>query len=150
MVKKIKENTNMIAAYSGLVVCIIIFSVLAPEIWSVEKLSSLMADVIVIALMSVGAVFVYSLNTIDISIGGQVGLYATLMVLLGNQTGSLIPGIIVSALIAIGIGAVNGATGELLQINPIVSSLVFMMVLNGLRTLIYTRLGTSVASHSFF
>ncbi|MCD8216841.1 MAG: hypothetical protein LUD01_02150, partial [Clostridiales bacterium] len=148
MTKKIKGNLGNLAAYGGLAVCIIIFSILAPEIWTVTKLSSLMADVIVIALMSVGAVFVYSLNTIDISIGGQVGLYATLMVLLGNLTGSLVPGIALSVVIAIGIGAVNGATGELLKINPIVSSLVFMMVLNGLRTLIYTKLGSRSISLS--
>lgn len=137
----IKAHASSLAAYGGLVVCIIIFSIFAPQIWSATKLSTLMSDVIVIALMSVGAVFVYSLGSMDISIGGQVGLYATLMVFFGNLTGSLWVGLLLSVVIAIFIGLVNGATGELLHIHPVISSLVFMMVLNGIRTIIYNKVG---------
>ena len=94
----IKHHVTDLAAYGGLIVCLIIFSVLPPmfgeNLWSAEKLSTLMANVIVTALMSVGAVFVYSMGHMDISIGGQVRIYATLMVLLGNMTGSLVWGII--------------------------------------------------------
>lgn len=134
------------AAYGGLVLCILIFSIVPPffgqSIWTGARLSTLMSDVIVTALMAVGAVFVYSLGNMDISIGGQVGLYATLMVLLGNATGSLAAGIALSFVITVIIGIVNGATGELLKIHPIIPSLVFMMVLNGCRSIIYNKLGT--------
>lgn len=149
----LKAHAKDLAAYGGLVLCIVIFSVIPPmfgqSLWTGEKLSTLMSDVIVTALMSVGAVFVYALGNMDISIGGQVGVYATLMVLLGNSTGSLIPGIVLSLVIAVAIGVINGATGEILKIHPIIPSLVFMMVLNGTRSIIYTKLGsrnTSLAS----
>lgn len=142
----IKAHGSDLAAYGGLVVCIIIFSIVPPffgeNMWSAAKISTLMSNVIVTALLSVGAVFIYALGSMDVSIGGQVGLYATLMVALGNATGSLIPGIVLSLVIALAIGVVNGGTSEVLHIYPIISSVVFMMVLNGLKTIIYTNLGS--------
>lgn len=142
----LKAHMADLASYGGLVVCLIIFSVVPPffgeSLWSASKLSTLISDVIVMALMAVGAVFVYALGNMDISIGKQVGLYATLMVILGNATGSLIPGILLSLVIALVIAAINGATGELLHIHSVISSLVFMMVLGGVSSITYTKLGS--------
>lgn len=142
----VKAHAMDLAAYGGLVVCIIIFSIFPPffgeNLWSAAKLSTLMSSVIVTALLSVGAVFIYSMGCMDISVGGQVGLYATIIVVMGNKTGSLIPGILLSLVIALAIGVVNGATGQLLHIYPIISSVVFMMILNGLRSIIYNSMGT--------
>ncbi len=142
----VKAHAMDLAAYGGLVVCVIIFSIFPPffgeSLWSASKLSTLMSNVIVTALLSVGAVFIYAMGNMDVSVGGQVGLYATIIVVMGNMTGSLIPGILVSLVIALAIGVVNGATGEVLHIYPIISSVVFMMVLNGLKSIIYNKLGS--------
>ncbi len=142
----LKAHASEVAGYGGLIFCIIFFTILTPifgeSIWSASKLSTLISDVIVLALMAVGAVFVYSLGSMDISIGKQVGLYATLMVALGNATGSLVWGILLSIVISVVIGVINGATGELLHIHPIISSLVFMMILGGVSSITYTKLGS--------
>lgn len=142
----IKRHAAQAAAYSGLLVCIVFFTILTPifgeSIWSPNRLETLMRNVIVLALMSVGAVFVYSLGSMDISIGKQVGLYATLTVVLGNATGSLLWGILLSLAIAMAIGAINGATGELLHIHPVISSLTFMMILSGVSSITYNSLGS--------
>lgn len=144
----LKKHSAQVAAYSGLIVCVIFFSILTPligngeSIWSASKLDTLMRNVIVLALMSVGAVFVYSLGSMDISIGKQVGLYATLTVVLGNATGSLLWGILLSLAISVVIGCVNGAAGEILHIHPVISSLVFMMVLTGVSSITYNHMGS--------
>ena len=142
----IKRHGSDIAAYGGLLVCIIIFSIFPPlfgeNLWSAAKLSTLMSNVIVTALLAVGAVFIYSMGCMDISVGGQVGLYATIIVVMGNTTGSLVPGILLSLVIALFIAVVNASTGQLLHIYPIISSVVFMMILNGLRSIIYNNLGS--------
>lgn len=142
----IKIHKSEFGAYCGLLFCIVLFSVLPPlrgkSIWEAEKLATLMANVIVNSLLSVGAVFVYAMGNMDISIGKQVGLYATLIVALGNATDSLLPGILVSLVIAIIIGAANGAIGELLHIHPVVSSVAFMMALSGISTVTYNGLGS--------
>ncbi len=45
-------------------------------------------------------------------------------------------------MIAVVIGIVNGSAGELLHMYSVISSVVFMMVLSGISTIIYSNLGT--------
>ena len=134
------------SAIGGLLFCIIFFTVMTglrgESIWSASKFSTLMSDVIVNALMAVGAVFIYSLGNMDISIGKQVGLYSTIMVLVGNATGSLIPAILICIVIAVIIGIINGAAGEILHMYSVISSVVFMMILSGVSTIIYSNIGS--------
>lgn len=142
----IKGHIGEITAYGGVGFCLLLFTILTPlygeSIWSVSKISTLISDVIVLAIMSVGAVFVYALGSMDISIGKQVGLYATLMVVIGNLTDSLAGGILLSLVISVVIAVINGGTGEILRIHPIISSLVFMMILGGVSSITYTKLGS--------
>lgn len=142
----LKKHSAQVAAYSGLVLCIVFFTILTPifgeSIWSAAKIKTLMQNVIVLALMSVGATFVYSLGSMDISIGRQVGLYATLTVIIGNATGSLVWGILLSLVISVVISAINGAAGEVLNIHPVISSLVFQMVISGVSSVMYNSLGS--------
>lgn len=131
--------------FGGLIFCFIFFSILTPlrgqSIWSPEKLATLISDVIVLALLSVGAVFDYALGNIDISTGKQVGLYATLMVVLQQVTGSLLWGILLSLVISVVIAVINAAAGELLHIFSIIPSVVFMFILSGVSTVVYSTLG---------
>lgn len=144
--KWIKNHAVELVAYGGLAFCLIMFTILTPmfgvSIWSPKKLATLMSDVIVLALASVGAVFPYALGAKDISIGKQIGLYATLFIVLGNLTDSLWPGIIVSLAIAMFIAVVNGAAGDILHIVSIIPSVVFMMILSGISTIIYVKMNT--------
>lgn len=142
----LKKHSAQVAAYSGLALCVVFFTILTPifgeSIWSAAKIKTLMQNVIVLALMSVGATFVYSLGSMDISIGRQVGLYATLTVIIGNATGSLLWGILLSLVISVVISAINGAAGEVLNIHPVISSLVFQMVISGVSSVMYNSLGS--------
>ena len=142
----LKKHSAQVAAYSGLALCIVFFTILTSifgeSIWSAAKIKTLMQNVIVLALMSVGATFVYSLGSMDISIGRQVGLYATLVIIVGNATGSLLWGILLSLAISTVISAINGAAGEVLNIHPVISSLVFQMVISGVSSVMYNNLGS--------
>lgn len=142
----IKGHITDLAAYLGLLFCIVFFgittSMAGESIFSGSKLSTLMADVIVTALMAVGAAFIYTLGNMDISIGKQIGLYSTILVLLGNKIGSLLPAILICLVIAVVIGVINGAAGELLHMYSVISSVVFMMILSGLSTIIYSTIGS--------
>lgn len=154
-----KTRINDIAAYGGLILCVLIFSIIPPfkgeTIWSVAKISNIMSNAIVTALLSVGAVFVYSLGNMDISIGAQIRVYAMLIVLLGNKTGSLLPGILLSLCCAVTIAVINGGAGQILKVHPIIPSLVFMMVLQGISSIAYATIGSrnisliSIDYHAF-
>ncbi|SDZ89271.1 ribose transport system permease protein [Pseudobutyrivibrio sp. ACV-2] len=142
----LKTHINDVASYGGLIFCILVFTIIPPffgeNIWSQAKLANIISNVIVTALLSVGAVFVYSLGNMDISIGAQIRVYAMLIVLLGNVTGSLLPGILISAAIAIVIAIINGGAGQVLKVHPIIPSLVFMMILQGVSSIAYAKLGS--------
>lgn len=142
----LRHHAASLTAYGGLIFCVVLFTVLTPmfgeSIWSERKLATLMSNVIVTALMSVGAVFVYALGNMDISIGRQVGLYATLMVLLGNSTGSLLLPIVLCVALSVVFAVINGAAGDLLKMHPIIPSLVLMFFLMGVNSLIYVKLDT--------
>ncbi len=142
----LKKNSSSVASIGGLLFCIIFFTIgtgiKGESIWSAAKLANLMSNVIVTALMSVGAVFIYSLGNMDVSIGKQIGLYATLLVLIGNATGKLWLAILVCLAIAVIIGVINGAAGEILHMYSVISSVVFMMILTGVSTIIYAKIGT--------
>ncbi len=142
----IKKHSSTVASLGGLVFCIIFFTIgtglKGESIWSGDKLSTLIGDVIVTALMAVGAVFIYSLGNMDVSIGRQIGLYSTMLVLIGNATGSLLPGILACIAVAVIIGIINGAAGELLHMYSVISSVVFMMVISGITTIIYSNVGS--------
>ena len=146
LIQWIKKHSSTVASLGGLVFCIIFFTIgtgiKGESIWSGDKLSTLIGDVIVTALMAVGAVFIYSLGNMDVSIGRQVGLYSTLLVLIGNATGSLLLGILACIVIAVIIGIINGAAGELLHMYSVISSVVFMMVISGITTIIYSSVGS--------
>lgn len=141
-----RKNGAAAASYGGLLFCVILFSIVTPlrgeSIWSPTKLATLMSDVIVTALMSVGAVFIYALGNLDISIGKQIGLYATIMVFLGNMTGSLLPGVLICIVLSVVIAIINGASGPLLNIIPIIPSVVVMQILSGIITVVFSSLGT--------
>ncbi len=154
-----KNHVSSLTAYGGLVFCVVLFSILTPifgeSIWSEQKLASIMSNVIVTALMSVGAVFVYALGNMDISVGKQVGLYATIMVLLGNSTGSLLLPFVISLILSVFFAVIIGAGGDLLKIHSIIPSLVVMFVLTGVNSMIYVKLNTrnialSSMSHAIF
>ena len=142
----LNKHIESIASIGGLAFCLIFFTIMTQlkgeSIWSPAKLSTLMSDVIVTALMSVGAVFIYSLGNMDVSIGKQVGLYSTLIVMLGNAWGNLWAPILLCLGIAIVIALINGAAGELLHMYSVISSVVFMMILSGVLTFVYSTLGT--------
>ena len=142
----LKKNVTTVASYGGLIFCVLLFTIVTPikgeSIWSAEKLGTLMSNVIVTALMSVGAVFIYAMGNLDISIGKQISIYATLMVLLGNTTGSLVPGIVLCLLLSLVFAIINGASGPLFNIIPIIPSVVVMQVLSGIITIVYAVLGT--------
>lgn len=146
LVQWLKKHGSTAASLGGLIFCIIFFTIgtgmKGESIWSGDKLATLIGDVIVTALMAVGAVFIYSLGNMDVSIGRQVGLYCTLLVLIGNATGSLLLGILACIVIAVIIGIINGAAGELLHMYSVISSVVFMMVISGITTIIYSNVGS--------
>lgn len=144
-----KKHVYDIAAYAGLAVTFILFL-----IFSGDKLSYNMATVLQSAaaysIIALGAVFVYSMGFMDVSVGQQVGVYAILMILITNKMGGTVTGVIVGFLVILVLtlicGAFNGAVAVWLKLPSIVTSLFLMFFFTGAQLLLMESTGTNSIS----
>lgn len=135
---KLKANVTEIAAYGGLAVTFILFL-----IFSGNKLAYNFAAVLQAAsaysIIALGAIFVYSMGFMDVSVSQQVGVYAILMIMIGNKIGG-VPGIVAGFLtvlaLAMACGAFNGAVSVFLGLPSIVTSLFLMFFFTGAQLLL--------------
>lgn len=145
----LKKHVYDIAAYAGLAVTLILFF-----IYSGDRLSYNMATVLQAAaaysIIALGAVFVYSMGFMDVSVGQQVGVYAILMILITNKLGGTLFGVVVSFIVililALICGAFNGAVAVWLKLPSIVTSLFLMFFFTGAQLLLMESTGTNSIS----
>lgn len=142
----LQEHALDIAAYAGLALCLLIFTVLPPalagvSIWDPGPFKALVRHVAVYAILSTGAVFVYSLGYMDISIGAQLSMYALLMILSNQNLGSIWPGVAASVVITVLCGIVNGAVAVALRMPSIITSLFLQFIIYGFNIVIIQTLG---------
>lgn len=145
----LKLHVYDIAAYAGLIVTFILFL-----IFSGNRLSYNMATVLQSAsaysIIALGAVFVYSMGYMDVSVGQQVGVYAILMIMITNAMGGTTFGVVVSFLVILALallcGAFNGAVAVWLKLPSIVTSLFLMFFFTGAQLLLMESTGTNSIS----
>lgn len=148
LLQSLKSNVAEIAAYGGLVVTFVLFL-----IFSGSKLAYNFSAVVQAAsaysIIALGAVFVYSMGFMDVSVGQQIGVYAILMIMVGNKIGGW-PGIIVGFLcvlaLAMACGAFNGAVSVFLGLPSIVTSLFLMFFFTGAQLLLMESTGNNTVN----
>lgn len=144
----IKLHKLEFAAYFGFVLCLIIFSILPPiinniSIWNPGPLKAFINKVAPLLIVGIGATFIYSMGSIDISVGYQTAVYGALFVLIANATGSLILGF--GAIVCIGIlcAAFNASIGAYVKLPAVMSSVILMQLFSGISSLIQDKYGTT-------
>ena len=102
------------------------------------------------AIISLGAVFVYSMGFMDVSVGQQVGVYAILYILISDKMGGTIAGVVVAFIVVLAIalacGAFNGAVAVWLGLPSIVTSLFLMFFFTGAQLLLMEGTGNTSIS----
>lgn len=149
MMAWIKNHIFDVAAYVGLAIVLILFF-----IYSGDKLIYNATTVIQTAapyvILSLGAVFVYSMGFMDVSVGQQIGVYAILITMITNSMGGtktgIVIGILVSLVIALACGAFNGAVAVWLGLPSIVTSLFLMFFFTGAQMLLMENYGQNSIS----
>lgn len=133
-----------ILSYGGLILCIIIFSVLSDgRLWSAYNVRVLIQSACVYAILSMGALFIYSMGYMDISVGAQVGVYCILCIVITNKTGSLLMGFLAILGIALICGLINGYVAVMLGLPSIVTSIFLMSIFSGIQYLAMEKLGVN-------
>lgn len=123
-----------IAPYLGLLALLLIWSSMAPEVFSVENLNLQSIAVLTLALAATGQTIVILLGGIDLSIAGVISLTSALLATrgIGESTGDLLLWIVIVIGIGCLAGLVNGLIIALLRLPPIVVTLATWSILNGL------------------
>lgn len=141
----IKTHAYDTAAYAGLIFTLILFFVFSGGNL-MYNLTTTLQTVAPYSIIALGAVFVYSMGNMDVSVGQQVGVYAILMTLISNRIGGL-TGLLVSfaviIVLALVCGAFNGAVAVWLGLPSIVTSLFVMFFFGGAQLLLMEGTGNS-------
>ena len=130
-----------ILSYGGLVLCVLIFSILSEgKIFSAYNFRILIQAVCVYAILCMGAMFVYAMGYMDISVGAQVGVYSILCILIANKTNSVWLGFLTILGLALICGFINGYVSVMLGLPSIVTSIFLMSIFSGIQALIMEKL----------
>lgn len=140
-----KTHVYDAAAYAGLIFTLILFFIFSGGNL-MYNLTTTLQTVAPYSIIALGAVFVYSMGNMDVSVGQQVGVYAILMTLISNRIGGL-TGLLVSfviiTILALICGAFNGAVAVWLGLPSIVTSLFLMFFFGGAQLLLMESTGNS-------
>ena len=145
-----KLDFGSLAGIIGLVVCIILFGILSRAIKNINifdvtgnSFKTIFVEGVTYSIIAIGAVFVYSLGAMDISIGAQMSLYVLLLVRIynvaGSNLGAMLVGILLITVLAQLCGAVNSVLASVLKIKPIITSLFLQFLLYGISVLLFNR-----------
>ena len=144
------NHVSDVASYAGLVLCLIVFTITSNgRLWSNYNISVLLESVCVYMIVALGALFVYSMGYMDISVGAQMGVYCLLMIFIIKATGSLLLGFIVVLALTLVCGAFNGAVAVWLKLPSIVTSLFLMFLFGGIQYLMVENTGSSTVSTDY-
>lgn len=141
----VKTHAYDVAAYSGLIFTLILFFIFSGGNL-IYNLTTTLQTVAPYSIIALGAVFVYSMGNMDVSVGQQVGVYAILMTLISNRIGGLtglLMSFVIITILALICGAFNGAVAVWLGLPSIVTSLFLMFFFGGAQLLLMESTGNS-------
>ena len=144
---RFSEHISDILSYGGLVLCIVVFSILSQgRLFNAYNIKILVQAVCVYAIMAMGAIFIYSMGYMDISVGSQVGVYCILCIVVTNKTGSLLAGFLTILALSLICGLINGCVAVMLGLPSIVTSIFLMSIFGGAQLLIMEKLAINSIS----
>lgn len=139
-----RNHSGDLLSYGGLILCLILFTFLSKgKLWSAYNVRILIQQVCVYAIISLGAIFIYSMGYMDISVGAQVGVFSILCIMITNKTGSLLLGFAVILVLALICGFINGYVSVMLGLPSIVTSIFLMSIFGGAQLLLMESTGTN-------
>lgn len=131
-----KVNTKLIgdlAPYIGLVLVVVVFSILTKgALVGASNLQAMANNVIVTAMCTIGAVFVFGAGYFDMSIGGTLCLSAVLGGMVTVSTGSLVLGFIVILVVALALGLLKGVLAAYVNVPFFIFTIILSSIFTAL------------------
>lgn len=131
--KKYGQIISGIAPYIGLVLVAVIFQILTGgRLLTIENMQSLSNQVIITALVSIGAVFVFGMGCFDISLGAGVQMGAVLGGMVAIRTGSIFLAFLVCMIVPIILGIMKGIFASYIEVPFFIFTVILMTVLTAI------------------
>ncbi len=126
-----------IAPYAGLIIIIILFQILTGgKLLAKVNLQSMINNVIVTALCTIGAVFVFAAGYFDMSIGASVNFAAVLATMATVASGKMLVGLVVALAVALALGLVKGLLAAYVNVPFFIFTIILGSVFSALVTVI--------------
>ena len=120
-----------LAPYLGLIAVFVVFSILTEgALVSASNLQAILNSVIVTALASIGAVFVFGSGYFDMSLGGCICFSAVLGATAAVAAGSLFVGLIVIVVVSLAFGFIKGLFAATVNVPFFIFTIVLGAVLS--------------------
>lgn len=136
--EKIKVLIKGMGPLIGLVLLFLVISMLNDSFIDISNLKNLVRQVSINALIAFGMTFVILTGGIDLSVGSILALSSALMASMIAKGMNPEMAIFVSALIGIGLGAINGIIISYGNVAPFIATLATMTIYRG-ATLVFTN-----------
>ncbi len=125
-------NSNLAPIILALVLVSVALSILTPNFLTASNLTNIVTQSAVVGIAAIGATFVIITSGIDLSVGSNIALSGLVGAIVAQTTGSGLLGIAVVVLVAMVVGAVNGASVAWLGLAPFIVTLAVMGMARGL------------------
>lgn len=120
-----------VAPYIGLILGTIVFGFLTKgKLLTVSNLQNLTNQVIITAIVSIGAVFLFGIGAFDISLGAMVCLGSVLGGIVAIKTGNVFAALAVCMAVPIVIGIVKGIFASYIEVPFFVFTIILAVVIN--------------------
>ncbi len=133
LVGRIVREQGILLAF---VLLLIVLSFASERFLTVENVLSVIRQVSILGTIALGVTFVVIGGNLDLSVGSMLSLTTVLVVDLHDKVGPL-AAIVITIIVALVVGAVNGTLVGFLRLNSLIVTLGMLSVLQGV-TLIYT------------
>lgn len=122
---------SKLSPYAGLVISIIVFQILTDgKLLTVSNLQSLTNQVIITALVAIGAVYVFGIGCFDMSLGSLVCLGSVFGGIVAISTGNLLLAFLVCMIIPMIAGIVKGIFASYVEVPFFIFTIVLATVIN--------------------
>ena len=140
-----KNHIFDICALCGLIVCLIVFTIVPGRhprdgkllLWRPQTIKTLISQVSVYFILAIGAVFIYLMGCMAISVGYQVGVFGALFIMIANSS-NLFLALLTIIIMGLVCAIFNAFVGAYVKLPTVMSSVILMQLFNGVLLSIFS------------
>ncbi len=132
----VRGMRQVLTVSMGLILLCIVFGIINPVFFSYRNISNLLRQIAPILLIGIGQSYVCITGNIDLSIGSVVGMSCMVAATLMTRGFPVLPAVVVTLLICLAVGVVNGVLVAKFGLPPFIATLGTMTIGRGIAQIV--------------